>query len=737
MSLQDADFVFYVEPNASKQSLSSLVSSLQEAGFQCQAREGDANSTLMFVQLVPSKFKELVQKDVMRSIKLGFGVEHSVSVDRAVLIHSYLTDSKQNNGVGIIPKVGLWGPVSAIMPVAGYLHAATGTSGSSGKSLVLESTASYVALIQMYFEFVKSFLMYLLILSILGVYAYKDAKQYDATFAIVISALGVMFLCFWKAKEKAIAHKLGARDIHKFVSAMAVPIEKRAEVAVDDGPRFFKQWAFLPVALAFIGIFFAFKMMCIAFDFFTSKIYKGPFQEFLWVVPTLAPIVFVQVINIVFKYVVNKHLTWEGHHTETSRYNSFLVKWLILEFSIGYIPLLVTSFVYLPFANLAQEYFPVLQEPMSWKLELSEFMLQHLSEVKIQQDFQNNQDKLTGEYFFAIVIGLIAHFLFNYVVPFLVPKVINFYKEKILKEKEQPILNDEPDEKKLLTEVRHALTLPTYNVHDGFRMLVFQFGYLTMFGSIWTMAPAICLFYNILIYKVDLSRLSSGKYFRPAVPARHDLIHPWDLAFAILLWLGSVISPAVSTFYRKGTRSVMTMDETTLYKASFNVLSMTEFWWTVIFSEHLFLALYLFGLKAAHAVRLPEVPSNSNNDVLNFLSNDLAVLIDKRSDTSNVEPWTLQSVDRVLEQATFSEKISSGKGSSTKHTGASTSRGDDEGTRLRARKGKGDKIIDVVDSQGEKIEAIIDDNGHIPMDDVKAVEVNLVKAAKEGKSKNR
>lgn len=731
MSIQNSDYVLSVKKDASEKELSSLISTLLVGGFRCRSRPGSAQSTLLFVQLSTLAFTELVQQDLIKCFECGVTVKDDAPADRSLLIYGYLTESKQTNGLGITTDKS--SIVESIMPISGYLADAS-IAARTKKSVFAASLKTtgiqkiYGTGIALYFEFLKHYIGYLVLLSIMGTIAYVKSKQYSMAYTYINLVGGVLFILSWKRRERYLASTWGVQNSHKLVqnNAELAALNKNFEVKSTykhlerkDGSRFIKQWAFVPVALAFVAVLFTFQMTCFALEIFMSEIYDGPLKVFLKLVPTVALAVFVPILTIVYNLVVEKFLGWESHNNKYTRYDSFLAKTFILNFLTGYVPLLVTSFVYLPFAHLVENYIPDIERSINSTLPESKYMLHYFAKVKRQEDFIMNQDRLNSQFFFFMVTNQIIQLLLKYVLPLVLPKIINLVMVKVLKKQPEAPIKDSADESKWLGAVRTALTKPEFNLHDDFRALALQFGYLSMFGPVWTLAPLVCLFFNVLVFKLDTLKLANGQYFRPPVPSRTDLIHPWDQAFIILAWAGSVVSPVVTAFYRNGTKPPKTLGQFALDKASVNISSSVMLMLTLFFSEHLFFALYLVGSKAFKLVLSKE------EELTNFLDNDLRVrkdyysnLVELKTDANEANDWKEQSVEEVIQSA------------------RSTSlRDSSDGAKLRARKGKSDRIIDVVDSAGNKTEAIIDGLEHIPMKDVTAIEKKLAANAKAKKSK--
>lgn len=725
MSLQNLDFVFALKVKTSEKELSSIISRLLDAGFACKARQGNAGTTLLFVQLCSQKYTQLVQQDLVGCFEIGIIVKDDGYADRPLLIYQYLFETKQRGGLEVTPGKGEWKCVQTVMNISGYLTdsalvAKSNQSLTSMSLLSINYKKAYGTGVAMYFAFLKHYILYLIPLSTLGAFAFSKSRTYSMTYTIINMICSVLFLVTWRRKERILANLWGVQGSHKLEvcksdlqSLNANAKGKPTTVHRKEGVRFIKQWAFVPVALLFVAVLFTAQLICFVLEIFLTEIYDGPLKAILKLIPTIGLAVFVPILTIIYNQVVNRYLSWEQNVSGYSEANSFVAKTFVLNILTGYVPLLITSFVYLPFAHLVQEYLPQIKFTIQSNIKESKYMLHYLANVKRQEDFLMNQDRLNSQFFFFIVTNQLIQLILKFALPLALPKIIAFVKENLGK-KSIEIIDDDPEEKKWLSLVRGSLELPEYNLHDDFRALSLQFGYLTMFGPVWPMAPLICLIFNVINFKLDTWKLASGKFCRAPLPSRRDTIHPWDQVLVVLAWMGSVIAPIVTSFYRNGTKPPKTLGEFALDKASVNIPSVVVMLLIVFLFEHIFFALYFVGSKASDLLVSNEVTFNTLVDSDLHVRKDFDHLVKLKAEVSESNDWKPQELTQVLESAKTS--------GSAKQS---------EGARLRARKNKGDRIINVVDSEGNTTEAIIDDNQHIAMEDVKDVEAKLAKSSKK------
>lgn len=748
MSLETLDFVFSAkrEDGAWKK----LAQTLQDSGFRTVARPGSETTVLVFARLSKATFADLVRADALKSFQVGLATQTDLAADRVRIVHSYLTSPKPI-GVGLTPGKGDWELLEAIVPIAGYLRdkavLTTAKRSLQAPGLVtLSLFETYGSDVAMYFEFLKHYTYGLAGLTAFGAVAYFKAKQYSLTYSFIGLLWLVALLVLWKRKERALVQVWGVEYAGRIEKHDAELSQLNAEKDEDDqtalpkaraakeSSRFVKELAFIPVALTFVAVLVSYQLACFVLEIFLAEIYDGPGKGLLTLVPTVLVAVFVPILTIVYNTVVDKFLLWESHDNNITRYNSFVIKSFTLNFLTGYVPLLITAFIYLPFAHLIEPNLPVLQRSIESSIHHDRYVYKYLTKLKSQHAFKINQGRLNGQFFFFMVTNSVIQLVLKYALPLVLPIVIQLVKMHVLGKKEKPAEEDAPEEKAWLDAVRKAVTLPEYKTHDDYRGLALQFGYLTMFGPVWTLAPLVAAVFNVITFKIDTYKLASGKYFRPPVPKRSDSIHPWDSAFVLLAWFGSVVSPLVTAFYRHGLTPPKSMGELAFNKASVNVSSTTLLMFTLFGFEHVFFVILFFGSKlvakfsSLSALSLAEENAKFRGEV--FAKEDPKISVDDYE-------WDEVSIKEMSKQAEgkYEPDVSTGilsgygkKGSSDlARLQAKKAKLEEDRQKLEAKAGKGDRIVETVDADGNKMSAIMGSGNHIPMEDVEDIERKLLK----------
>ncbi|CUM63990.1 uncharacterized protein PRCAT00001578001 [Priceomyces carsonii] len=647
----DPDFVLTVDLPLQKKEISpkeesalkSLVSKLNSKGFRTQVRPGSdpEHCLLFFIKLITSDSLE-------KSLDGRITSSEAESADRIGDIYEFLTSSEESGGVGITPLSGEWTFVKGIAPVTLIFKHSSWTQDA--KEYILGSQESidvirekYGVQIGMYFDFLKFFTIWLVPLAILGITSFLKSKlTFLMTYTLVNLLWGLLFMIFWNRREKYLASIWGIKANDQTVEDLPVSKSDLETKTKSDGIRFIKELAFVPIALLFTIVLISYQLSCFVLEIFLTEIYDGPGKMFLSLIPTILISAFVPALTIVYNIVTDKVISWEHHEDFFSRENSILIKSFVLNFLTSYMPLVITSFVYLPFAHLVEPHLGEIKHTIYSSIDENRFYFKYLTQLKRHEDFRINQERLNMQFNYFIVTNQVIQIVLKYGLPIILRKGIELIKSK-LKKPEVPTKNiDSTDEKKWLTSAREVLELPEYDVNDDFRGIVILYGYLILFGPVWSLAPVISICFNVITFRLDTFKLFSGKYFKPPVPKVTNTIYPWNIALFLLTWLGTIISPLITSFYRHGTNPPKTLGKLALDKASVHVSSTTKLVFLLFAIEHSYLVAYLV------LSRLSECFKDKTSD--NILDRE-----DKKGTSVQAKLdliWTKFSESQVIDQAT-------------------------------------------------------------------------------------
>lgn len=256
-------------------------------------------------------------------------------------------------------------------------------------------------------------------------------------------------------------------------------------------------------------------------------------------------------------------------------------KIFILNFITSYMPIFLTAFVYVPFAQAIVPHLSIFQ------VVVEPFAEDKKQMATPKTTFHINPDRLKKQVIYFTVTAQVVNFALEIVVPYV--KRFAFRKVKQVKASraaakggndERPA--DHPEEADFLTRVRLEAELGKYDVTTDFREMIVQFGYLTLFSVIWPFTAVSFLVNNWIELRGDALKIAIESQ-RP-VPWRADSIGPWLDCLGFLAWLGSISTAAlVYLFHGSGLGPDGSPSS---IKAGALLL-------TIFLSEHIYLAVQL------------------------------------------------------------------------------------------------------------------------------------------------
>ena len=152
-------------------------------------------------------------------------------------------------------------------------------------------------------------------------------------------------------------------------------------------------------------------------------------------------------------------------------------KIFVLNFITSYVPIFLTAFVYVPFAQIIVPYLDVFQ------LAVKPFAENEKQMTTPKSDFQINPDRLQKQVFYFTVTAQVVNFALEVLVPYLKRKVFRKVKEvqagraaRAGGSRVDHTQTDAPEEAQFLERVRNEAELDTYDVTVDFREMIVQFG---------------------------------------------------------------------------------------------------------------------------------------------------------------------------------------------------------------------------------------------------------------------
>lgn len=292
--------------------------------------------------------------------------------------------------------------------------------------------------------------------------------------------------------------------------------------------------------------------------------------------------------------IATKLNDYENYETQPAYDVALTQKVFIINFITSYLPIILTAFVYVPFASRIVPYLDV------FHLTVRPFVSKEDASSR-RTEFSIDPDRLRKQVIYFTVTAQAVNFAMETIVPMLKQRLSREYKQynrrkqgKIETEdgteaKKEALFDDHPDETKFLTRVRNEADLEDYDVTEDLREMCIQFGYLALFSPVWPLVPVSFLVNNWVELRSDFFKICM-ECKRPW-PQRADTIGPWLESLGFLSWVGSITSSALLYMFSNGHEGPN--GEPTGIRGWALLL-------TIVFSEHIYL-MVRYAIRAAMA----------------------------------------------------------------------------------------------------------------------------------------
>jgi anoctamin-10 len=152
-------------------------------------------------------------------------------------------------------------------------------------------------------------------------------------------------------------------------------------------------------------------------------------------------------------------------------------KIFVLNFITSYLPIFLTAFVYVPFAQIIVPHLDIFQ------LAVKPFAENEKQMTAPKVGFEINPDRLKKQIIYFTVTAQIVNFALEVILPYVKRKVFHKVKEvqsdRAAKRgggSDSPSADDHPEEAAFMVRVRDEAELGAYDVTTDFREMVVQFG---------------------------------------------------------------------------------------------------------------------------------------------------------------------------------------------------------------------------------------------------------------------
>ncbi|KAI7863976.1 calcium-activated chloride channel-domain-containing protein [Spinellus fusiger] len=578
--------------------LENISCQLKKVGLLFHIKPGKDTGVLLVMVGCPLLLLEtLVKRERMRDFLLGVRAEdidmsQVTKAERQRLIYDLITMPSTEGGANISSLTDEY--VDSIMPLHDEAFNKTWIHAWSKKWRIDDQNINSIRdqfgeKIAYYFAFVQNYLVWLSVPSVLGIFTYfthDNTLALGYSFAMILWSL--LFIEMWKRKEKTLAIAWGTRGCSKHDKRRADYGGDGTvfdEVTGEETP-FVKPWKLIVRrALAIPGVTLGAVLLSaivgvvFLIQLFLHEYYTGPFGFVLHYAPTLGYVLLIPTMSTLYTKWVRLLNNWEMHKTEASWEQSYTQKIFIANFLVGYLSLFITAWIYIPFGDHVLPY-------------LSEYNISH-EHKKV--DFV----RLKAQLVYFVVSGQIVGFVTEMVVPFamrrLMPKA-NKLKEKIIHSKHEDDSMDalnlsmEEKEKSFMESVYKQVEKEEYNLYTDYVEMVIQFGYVSMFSTVWPLTALCCSINNWVELRGDALKIC--KYTRCPIPARAEGSDPWIGNMETLVWLSSITMASFAYLFHPST------DIHSPYTPIMTLLA-------VMVSEHLYVFLCFCIQTAVHTFPYP------------------------------------------------------------------------------------------------------------------------------------
>ncbi|KAI9485131.1 calcium-activated chloride channel-domain-containing protein [Zychaea mexicana] len=573
-----------LQSNAQEQ-LDILTTKLSRVGLRYQVQPGRTQDTLLILIACPTHvLEEELKRERIRDFLLGIrvsefdnekeetkdmfaaNVHELTEAERLRVVYEMLTEPETEGGANISPEVDLF--VDGIIPLHNDEFNKEWIHTWSKKSLIDDQDLTNIRnhfgeKIAFYFAFVQNYLLWLGTPTVIGVLiTVAGAKSLSIWYSLAMLIWSVVYIEMWKRREQALALQWGVRNCSKHEKRR---LEFKGDRLVKDevtGEQepYCPAWKiFVRRAMSFPGVALGAFLLSIivacviVLQLFLHEYYTGPFRQVLHYTPTIGYVLLIPTMSGIYGSWVKILNNWEMHKTESSWEYHYTQKIFVANFLVAYLSLL------------------------------------NISHSHTKVDF----NRLRGQLIYFIVTGQLIGFATEMVLPYamgrILPKVKNMTSKEDKDDKNNGVEQSGKGDlqAKFMKKVYHEVDLPEYNIYTDFVEMVIQFGYVSMFSTVWPLTALCCMVNNWIELRGDAVKIC--KYTRRPVPLRSEGVGPWIGNMETLTWLSSVTMASFAYLFHPSTNIHSP------YTPVFTILA-------VLLSEHLYVIIRLVVRSTLNAL---------------------------------------------------------------------------------------------------------------------------------------
>jgi len=368
----------------------------------------------------------------------------------------------------------------------------------------------------------------------------------------------VGFIEYWKFQQQELAIRWGVKGVssiekprHDFVAEKEIkdPVTGQPTKVFSSPERLRRQLWQIPFVIAAATALGTVISTCFGIEIFVSEIYNGPGKSILIYLPTIIITTLQPVIIGVLSEFATRLTKYENYETEGEYETAMTQKTFVINFVTSYLPIMLTAFVYYPFANTLVPYLDV------FSLTVKPFA-ENEKQMRVPNGgFHINPDRLKKQMIYFAVTAQIVGQILEVVLPYAKRQGFSWWKKyqskraakRAGKVSDEASAFDAPEEKAFLNRVRQEAELSEYDVTSDLREIVLQFGFLTLFSIIWPVTSVSFVVNDWIELRTDAVKICLESQ-RPT-PLRSDGIGSWHENLEFLAWVGSITTAAIAYMF--------------------------------------------------------------------------------------------------------------------------------------------------------------------------------------------
>ncbi|KZT43215.1 hypothetical protein SISSUDRAFT_978754 [Sistotremastrum suecicum HHB10207 ss-3] len=560
-----------------------LIQILTKAGLRATGRRGLAHGQILLLVQTPwDKITKLVQRERHSDFLIGlpsaslpsnvrdFTTDPLSPADRIRLVHTYITSSALEGGLGIVPGAQAWPRLESIMALHSHKFNDTWLQSWTRRQIgfgigfkELEGLRyQFGESVALYFSFLSSYAQSLIFPAALGLLFFWYGAPYSPIYSTIIVLWSITFVEWWRIRERILSVRWGSRGALKVeVRRPQFRGDTTGKTVDTNDAGTFPWWkrelrmvASVPVITFFAAVLAALLTGIFVFEAFVTQIYTGPGRQYISFSPTILFIALVPRLLAVYRSYAIRATNWENHLHQSTFDSSLTIKTFALSAIVAYLGLALSAFVYVPFHET------IMCAIHGWLFTGAEFVGEKeeaggIFEANLLKARQKvNPSRLQDQMFAYTVTNQIINFGLEVVLPFALRGANSVKANGVNGKKKRVVFDDEKtgekQEREFLEYVRHQVALPQYQLFDDYSEMVTQFGYVTAWSTIWPLAPLMALFNNWFELRGDALKIST--HMRRPLPQRSDTIGPWLESMAFITWLAALTNSALVYLFEPG-----------------------------------------------------------------------------------------------------------------------------------------------------------------------------------------